>query len=118
MHIADFRFQRRAVSGINGYGPIALSDSPFPRGRNAAGTLIEALKSQNWDTQNPALAAFSQTDASACTTDELFVIGRNVYLSLKAICRFLADRTIWLAPNRVAKQDCAQSQKVLRLCDS
>jgi hypothetical protein len=75
----DFRFQRRTVSGINGYGPMALSDSLFPRGRNAAGTLIEALKSKNWDTQNPALAAFSQIDASACTTDELFVIGRNIY---------------------------------------
>lgn len=75
----DFRFQRRFHAGLIGYGPMALSDSLFPRVQTTAGALIEALKSHYFYTQNPALAAFSGVDASSCTLDELFVIGRNIY---------------------------------------
>jgi hypothetical protein len=36
-------------------------------------------ESHNWDAQNPAIQAFTATEANGCTLDELFVIGRNIY---------------------------------------
>jgi hypothetical protein len=75
----DFRFQRRPASSEDVYGPTALSDSLFPRLQNACGRLVDALRSYDWDTQNPALAAFSAEAAKSCTLDEFFVVGRNIY---------------------------------------
>lgn len=79
--VGDFRFQASAVAGASQYGPTATADGLFPRNARASGKLIEALKSYNWYTQNAALDAFTLADAQACTTDELFVIGRNIYQS-------------------------------------
>ena len=77
--VGDFRFQLSAVAGAPQYGSMATGDGLFPRNTRPSGQLIEALKSLNWYTQNPALDAFTLEDARACTTDELFVIGRNIY---------------------------------------
>jgi hypothetical protein len=75
----DFRFRLRAFSGAHGYGPTAIADALFPRNSRASGRLIAALKTYNWYTQNPALDAFTTEEARDCTSDELFVTGRNVY---------------------------------------
>jgi hypothetical protein len=77
--VGDFRFQLSAVPGASQYGPMATGDGLFPRNTRASGQLIDALKSLNWYTQNPAIDNFTLEDARACTTDELFVIGRNIY---------------------------------------
>jgi uncharacterized caspase-like protein len=77
--VGDFRFQLSAVAGASQYGPTATGDGLFPRNARASGKLIQALKSLNWYTQNAAIDGFTLEDARASTTDELFVIGRNIY---------------------------------------
>jgi hypothetical protein len=75
----DFRFQLTAVPGAHGYGPMSTADSLFPRNGRSSGKLIEALKSYNWYTQNPAIDKFTTEQARGCSMDELFVVGRNIY---------------------------------------
>src|SRR5271170_5968199 len=74
----DFHFQLSVVRGAHGYGPMATADSLFLRNGGSSGRLIEALKSYNWYTQNPALDAFTPDQARGYTSDELFVVGRNI----------------------------------------
>lgn len=89
----DFRFQLKPLSSVHGYGPMAISDSLFPRTSNTAGSLVDALKTLYWYTQNPALEGFSLENSRACTTDELFVIGRNIY---QAACGSAHAATVYI----------------------
>lgn len=75
----DFHFQISTPAGAHGYGSMATADGLFPRNGRPSGKLIEALKTYNWYKQNDGLDAFTTEQARGCTTDELFVIGRNIY---------------------------------------
>lgn len=75
----DFHFQLTAAAGAHGYGSVATADGLFPRNGRPSGKLIAALKTYNWYKQNDGLDAFTDEQAAACTADELFVIGRNIY---------------------------------------
>ncbi len=110
--IGDFRFQRRAAPGAERYATMALSDSLYPRTATAAGRLIEALKSYDWYTQNPALHSFSQADAAASSNDELFIVGRNIY---QAACGSANEATAYVSQfkQRTATLDKEQRKALL-----
>jgi hypothetical protein len=53
-------------------------DFPMPKGR-AVTKIISDLKSYTWGNQAPAIKAIFELDWSALTSDEIFVLGRNIY---------------------------------------
>lgn len=62
------------------YSEEAKADADFPLAkRNPVTDIIEALRSYNWYTQNPAIKEIFKLDMEALTRDELFVLGRNIY---------------------------------------
>jgi hypothetical protein len=75
----DFRFRPSIIPILHGYASWAIADSLAPHSSTVVGVVIEALKSYNWYRQNPALDGLSMEEARSCSTDELFVLGRNIY---------------------------------------
>jgi hypothetical protein len=106
--IGDFRFQRRAAPGAERYATMALSDSLYPRSATAAGRLIEALKSYDWYTQNPAFHSFSEGDAAASSDDELFIVGRNIY---QAACGSANEATAYISQFKQRTATLAKEQR-------
>ena len=78
----EFYFDMSIATAAGGYSPTACADATFTAlPGSLAETTIEALKSHNWYTQNPAIDALSPETVEAMTNDELFVIGRNILQS-------------------------------------
>lgn len=76
----EFFFNPSVGARIDIYSGSALKDSLFvPDAAKYSGKMIKALKSYNFYTQNPAVEQFTLERASQCSTDKLFVIGRNIY---------------------------------------
>jgi uncharacterized caspase-like protein len=75
----DFRFRPSVSQVLSGYASWAIADSLAPRGATAVGAVIEALKTYNWYKQNQALDDLSMEQTQSSSTDELFVLGRNIY---------------------------------------
>ncbi len=85
-------FARKIVEKLNGDGVTLSVDSkfkyaneakvdvdfPMPKGDEIT-QIIQALRSHNWYTQNPAIKKIFGLDWSKVTPDQLFVLGRNIY---------------------------------------
>ena len=68
---------------LNEYSDVALSDGLYQPGDSAIDNVIKKLKFHNWAYQNPAIGEIRNLDASLCTSESQFVLGRNV---LQAAC--------------------------------
>jgi hypothetical protein len=76
----DFFFNPSVGARIDIYAATSLRDSLFVIDEaKYSNKLIKALKSSNWYVQNPALEQFTSERALKCNTDNLFLIGRNIY---------------------------------------
>lgn len=95
----DFRFRPSVSPVLHGYAPWAVADSLAPRSTSAVSAVVEALKTYNWYQQNPALDGLSAQQIQSSTTDELFVLGRNIY---QAACGHANSATQYLT-NLVTK---------------
>lgn len=62
------------------YSDVARADVDFPlRDGDEVSEIITALRSNNWYTQNPAIEKIFKLDWKKRTSDEAFVLGRNIY---------------------------------------
>lgn len=78
----EFYFDVSVATAAGGYSPQACADRDFEAlPGSLAATTIRALKSRNWYTQNPAIDALALDSVGPMTSDELFVIGRNILQS-------------------------------------
>jgi hypothetical protein len=75
----DFRFRPSVRPTVHGSGPAAIADSLAPRSVTPVGAAVEGLKTLNWYKQNDALDALSLEQIQSCSTDEAFILGRNIY---------------------------------------
>jgi hypothetical protein len=109
----DFRFRPSVSPALHGYTSWAIADSLAPRSATAVGLVIEALKTYNWYKQNPALDNLSTKQMQSSSTDEVFVLGRNIYQaacgganSARTFVSDFVDKTATLAaPQRKAILD-------------
>lgn len=109
----DFRFRPSFSPVLHGYSPWAVADSLAPRSVTPVGATIDALKTYNWYKQNAALDGLSMEQIQSASTDEVFVLGRNVYQaacgganSARAFLADFSDKTAALAePKRKAMLD-------------
>ncbi|MHB1185314.1 MAG: toll/interleukin-1 receptor domain-containing protein [Desulfobulbia bacterium] len=83
--LAQLIAQKLERSGVNlhqlqSYSDVAKADVDFPIEKaSEVGKIIKALKSYNWPTQNPAVVKLLALDWSTISSDEAFVLGRNLY---------------------------------------
>lgn len=69
-----------SVDSKFGYSNEAKADVDFPMPKGDEITqIIQALRSRNWYTQNPAIEKIFKLNWSEVTPDQLFVLGRNIY---------------------------------------
>lgn len=69
-----------SVESKFGYSNEAKADVDFPMPKGDEITqIIEALRSHNWYTQNPAIEKIFELNWGEVTPDQLFVLGRNIY---------------------------------------
>ncbi|MGO4334916.1 caspase domain-containing protein [Labrys sp. KB_33_2] len=110
----EFFFNRSTATIVKDYGTVAINDKTFSiDAGNPVHSIITALKSQNWYTQNPAIGRFRATDGNSVSLDDLFVFGRNILQaadgSSDSACTFIdnfVERTAALLPqNRKAILD-------------
>lgn len=91
----DFRFRPSVSPVLHGYASWAIADNLAPVSGTTVGVVIEALKTYNWYEQNPALDGLSAEQTQSSSTDELFVLGRNIYQAAcgnaNSAMQFLAD---------------------------
>lgn len=66
-----------------GYQMSSVRDSDFDLNNPNVGKIIGELKHYNWFAQNDAVDEFRKKEPSSLTSDELFVVGRNL---LQAAC--------------------------------
>ena len=100
----DFRFRPSVRFMVHGYGSSAIADSLAPRRATPVGVAIEGLKTLNWYKQNDALDTLSMQQIQSSSTDESFVLGRNIYQaacgganSARAFLDDFTDKTASLA---------------------
>jgi len=99
----EFYFDVSVATAAGGYSPEACADDNFEAlPGSLAATTIRALKSLNWYTQNPAIDALSPQSVEPMTSDELFVIGRNVLQSAEGSAGSAVDFIIH-APERMQR---------------
>jgi hypothetical protein len=109
----DFRFRPSVRPTVHGYGPAAIADSLAPRSVTPVGAAVEGLKTLNWYKQNDALDTLSLEQIQSCSTDEAFILGRNIYQaacgganSARSFVADFKDKTVSLAaPQRKAILD-------------
>lgn len=65
------------------YSDVALSDGLYQPGDSEIDNVIKNLKFHNWAYQNSAIDKIRGLDASICTNESQFVLGRNI---LQAAC--------------------------------
>ena len=82
--MGDFYFSNSALTGeLNStYSKEAIADSMFNYAINTPVMgVINALRSCNWDKQNPAIRKINSIELEDAKIDELFLLGRNIYQS-------------------------------------
>jgi hypothetical protein len=96
----DFRFRPSVSPALHGYGPSAIADGLAPRRSTPIGVAIEGLKTYNYYKQNDALDALTVQQIKAASTDDAFILGRNIYQaacgganSARAYLREFAEKT-------------------------
>ena len=78
--LGDFHFRLSREAPVLEYDRTAISDGLFVIRENQPGhSVIRGLKILTWDYQNAALQGFDSEQASLCSPNVLFVIGRNIY---------------------------------------
>lgn len=83
--LAALIVQKLEKSGVNlhrlgSYSDFAKADVDFPLAKSGeVGEIIKALKSYTWPKQNPAVVKLLMLDWSKISSDEAFVLGRNLY---------------------------------------
>jgi len=80
--MGDFFFNTSIVTGefIAKYSPEARADAGFDlKGGRSVLKITRALKSSDWYRQNPAIKVVTPDAIHDSSTDELFVLGRNIY---------------------------------------
>lgn len=109
----DFRFRPSVRPAAHGYGAAAIADGLAPRSGTPVGVAVEGLKTLNWYKQNDALDALSLEQIQSSSTDEAFILGRNIYQaaggganSARLFLEDFADKTASLGePQRKAILD-------------
>lgn len=88
-------------SGIDGdeakpiYSTTALSDCSYVfESDGEIESIVHALKSYNWYTQNSAINKIKKIDFSSADKDDLFILGRNIY---QTACGGSANAESWIA---------------------
>ncbi|MDH0185808.1 caspase family protein [Stutzerimonas stutzeri] len=75
----EFYFHLSAAASIENYSVAAIKDKTFVIDESKLShRTIQALKSHNWYTQNPALDALTSEKLNGASADSLFVLGRNI----------------------------------------
>src|SRR5262249_9623307 len=70
----------KITPAIPTYGDHARADVDFPVIKGTAiGNLVPDLRSYTWPVQSPAVEKMLSLDWSAVSSDEAFVLGRNLY---------------------------------------
>lgn len=83
--LAELIVQKLEKSGVNlhqlhSYSDSAKADVDFPIARSGkVGKIITALKTYTWPTQNKAVIEMLTLDWSKVSSEEAFVLGRNLY---------------------------------------
>lgn len=68
------------LEGNNTYSEDVKADVDYPiKSRGKIGKIVEDLKSYNWYTQSPAIEKLLSLDWNKVSTDDAFVLGRNLY---------------------------------------
>jgi len=82
--MGDFYFCNSSLTGEfnSSYSKEALADSTFNYTINTPViNIVNALRSCNWDKQNPVIRRINSIDFENAKHDELFLLGRNIYQS-------------------------------------
>ena len=82
--MGDFYFSNSALTGEfkSTYSKEAVADSTFNYAINTPVIgVVNALRSCNWDKQNPAIHKINSIDFDNSKIDEIFLLGRNIYQS-------------------------------------
>ncbi|MBR0162975.1 MAG: caspase family protein [Oscillospiraceae bacterium] len=80
--IGDFYFNPDTIYDGITYTPEAKADGKFHFSQDSPiRSIVEGLKSYNWPTQEAAERKISGLDYSDLSSNELFVLGRNIYQS-------------------------------------
>ena len=80
--MGDFFFNPISLTGEmnTAYSREAMADGEFTcHGGRPLSTVLEGLSSHNWPRQNSAISKLKQIILPDCSSDELFVLGRNLY---------------------------------------
>ncbi len=80
--MGDFFFNPISLTGEmnTAYSREAMADGEFTcHGGRPLSTVLEGLRSHNWHRQNTAISKLTQINLPDCSSDELFVLGRNLY---------------------------------------
>ena len=68
------------LEGQHAYSENVKADVDYPvKAKGKIGKIIEKLKSYNWYTQSPAISDVMSLDWSKVSSDDAFVLGRNIY---------------------------------------
>lgn len=68
------------LEGQHAYSENVKADVDYPvKAKGKIGKIIEKLKSYNWYTQSPAISDIMSLDWSKVSSDDAFVLGRNIY---------------------------------------
>jgi hypothetical protein len=82
--MGDFYFNYSFITEelVAEYGENAIADADYqPTSGEKAREIIGGLRSHNWYQQNPAIKNITQPNLSSFKKDDLFVLGRNIYLA-------------------------------------
>ena len=76
----DFFFNLSLGKLVTVYQPTSLADASFTIDTSLPShKIIKALKSHNWYTQNPAVDELTEEAVKKMSSENLFVVGRNLY---------------------------------------
>lgn len=110
----EFYFNLSLGRLIDAYGDSAIADGIFAIDpAKGSHKIIAGLKSYDWFKQNPALDRLTAASSARMKTDNLFVIGRNIYqagcgssnAAIAFICDFMTATSGYDGPRRKAVLD-------------
>lgn len=101
VELADLIVRKLTKSGVRleniySYSEEVKADIDYPiKTKGKIGEIITALKSYNWYTQNPAIEELIELDWKKVSSDDSFILGRNLYQcacgSERRACSFIND---------------------------
>jgi hypothetical protein len=88
----EFYFHLSAAASIENYSATAIKDKSFVLDSSKPShRTIQALKTQNWYRQNPALEKLTGEQIDRASEDSVFVLGRNILQAASGSANAAAD---------------------------